>query len=342
MAVGAKPKYVAFALAVAFAFAGSAKAQSVEQFYRGKTIRVVIGYGPGGGYDVYGRLAAEFLGRHIPGNPTMLPENMPGAASLRAVQYLANVAPRDGTYLGSVQQELALTSIIGQGERFDPAQLNYIGRFSSNIDVGVASSKSGISSADDLRKREVTVGTDQTGSMSVAYAKLLDAYAGMKLKIVTGYSGSNEIQLAAERGEIDVNGSYSLPAVLVSHPDWIGGAGAVILYQNALKRFTKLPKTPTLIELVNGDEGRAIAGVLAGTAEVGRSILTTPDVPRDRLQALRNAFQDMLKDPDFIAACAKRRLMLDPAKGEDMDVITANTKKLPSTTINAIEALFKK
>lgn len=341
MIIGAQWKWLAAVLAAAFFFAAEARAQSIADFYRGKTIRVVIGYGPGGGYDIYGRLAAEFLGRHIPGNPTVLPENMPGAASLRAVDYLSNVAPHDGIYLGSVQQALAMTSVVGEGGHFDPANLPYVGRFSSNIDIAVALPKSGIRSFDDLRKSEVTVGTDETGSMSVAYAKLLNAYAGAKLKIVKGYSGSNEIELAAERGEIEVNGSYSLPAVLLSHPDWVRSHTANILYQNAIERFPKLPQTPTLVELVKGEEGRTIARVLAGTAEIGRSILTTPGVPPDRLAALRTAFQEMVKDPQFIAACASRNLMLDPGTGEAMDAITTETTHLPPSTVDALRNLFK-
>lgn len=330
------------ALAATFLVMADARAQSVADFYRGKTIRVVIGYTPGGGYDIYGRLAAEFLGRHIPGNPTIVPENMPGASSLRAVDYLFNVAPEDGTYLGSVQQELAMTSVIDGDAKFDPGKLPYIGRFTSNIDVAVALPRSGIKSFEDVRNREVSVGTDQTGSMSVAYARVLNAYAGAKLKIVMGYGGSNEIQLASERGEIDINGSIALPAVLLAHPDWVRDGTATILYQNALERFPKIPQTPTIIELVNGEEGKTVARVLAGTAEIGRSIVTTPGVPAERVSALRAAFQEMLKDPDFIAACASRNLMLDPGSGEQLDAITHEALNLPPPIVDALRKLIKK
>jgi tripartite-type tricarboxylate transporter receptor subunit TctC len=341
MGIGVQVKWLAAALAAMFFIAADARAGSVADFYRGKTIRVVIGYGPGGGYDIYGRLAAQFLGRFIPGNPTILPVNMPGAASLRAVEYLFNAVPKDGTYLGSVQQALAMTSLVDSVGHFDPAKLPSIGRFSSNIDVAVALRKSGITSFDDLRKREVTVGTDETGSMSFAYARILSAYAGAKLKIVKGYTGSNEIQLAAERGEIDVNGSYSLPAVLLSHPDWVRDGTATILYQNALERFPKIAQTPTILELVDGQEGKTVARVVAGTAEIGRSILTTPDVPAERLAALRAAFQNMVKDPEFIAACASRNLMLDPGTGPEMDAITAETMSLPPSIVDALRKLLK-
>jgi tripartite-type tricarboxylate transporter receptor subunit TctC len=316
------------------------RAQSVADFYRGKTLHMVIGYGPAGGYDLYGRLAAEFLGRHIPGNPMILPQNMPGNSSLRAVEYLLEVAPKDGTYLGSVQQALAMTALTDDKARIDVSKLHYVGRLTSNIDIAVALPKTGIKSFTDARQREVVLGADQAGSMATAFALTLNKYAGARFRIVKGYGGSNEIQLAAERGEVEVNGSYSLPAVLVSHPDWVRDGKATILYQNALQRFAQMPQVPTILELVNGEEGKALARVIAGTAEIGRSILT-PDAPPDRLAALRAAFQEMLKDPDFIAACEQRRLMLDPARGEAMDAIIRDTMSLPKPFVASLKTLLK-
>jgi tripartite-type tricarboxylate transporter receptor subunit TctC len=316
------------------------RAQPVADFYRGKTLHMVIGYGPAGGYDLYGRLAAEFLGRHIPCNPMILPQNMPGNSSLRAVEYLLEVAPKDGTYLGSVQQALAMTALTDDKARIDVSKLHYIGRLTSNIDIAVALPRTGIKSFEDARQREIVLGADQAGSMATAFALTLNKYAGARFRIVKGYGGSNEIQLAAERGEVEVNGSYSLPAVLVSHPDWVRDGKATILYQNAFQRFPQMPQVPTILELVNGEEGKALARVIAGTAEIGRSILT-PDAPPDRLAALRAAFQEMLKDPDFIAACEQRRLMLDPARGEDMDAIIRDTMSLPKPFVASLKTLLK-
>jgi tripartite-type tricarboxylate transporter receptor subunit TctC len=331
----------ASALAATLLIGPTLHAETVADFYRGKTVRVVIGYGPGGGYDIYGRLAAQFLGRHIPGNPVLVPVNMPGNSSLRAVDYLYNVAPKDGTYLGSVQQSLSLTAIVDDGIKFDLTKLPYIGRLVSNIDVAVALPRSGITSFEDLQKREVSVGTDQSGSMSVAYAHVLNAYAGAKLKIIKGYSGSAEVQLAVERGEVDVNGSYSLPAVLLSHPDWVRDRTATILYQNAFHRFSQIPHVSTLLDLVKGEEGQKIAHVIAGTAEIGRSILTTPGVPADRLAALRTAFQTMLKDPEFLEACRSRNLMLDPGSWEEMDAINREAMGLSPQTADALRRVLK-
>jgi len=331
---------LAVALATLLTSAPAPRAEPVADFYRGKTMKMIIGYGPGGGYDLYGRLAAEFLPRHIPGNPTIIPENMPGGGSLKAILYLYNVAPQDGTYLGSVSQQLAANAVTDEKNKMDVARFHYVGRFTSNIDVGVALPQAGIKSFEDARKRQVVVGAEN-GSMSLIYAQALNTYGGAKLKIVKGYNGSADIQLAAERGEVDVNGSYSLPAVLVSHPDWVRDGKAVILYQNALKRFPQIPQVPTLSELMLTDDGRTVAHVVAGMAEIGRSILATPGVPEDRLAALRSAFQAMLKDPDFLAACTQRNLMLDPAKGEDMDAINQDTMSLPKPIVEALRTLLK-
>jgi tripartite-type tricarboxylate transporter receptor subunit TctC len=332
--------WAALGLAALLAGAPALKAEPIADFYRGKTVKIIIGYGPGGGYDLYGRLAAEFLGRHIPGNPTIVPENMPGGGSLKAVLYLYQVAPQDGTYLGSVSQQFAANAVTDEKNKMDVARFHYLGRFTSNIDVGVALPQAGIKSFEEARKRQIVVGAEN-GSMSLLYAQALNTYGGAKLKIVKGYNGSADIQLAAERGEVDVNGSYSLPAVLVSHPDWVRDGTAAILYQNALKRFPQLPQVPTLSELMLTDEGRTVAHVVAGMAEIGRSILTTPGVPEERLAALRTAFQEMLKDPDFIAACAKRNLMLDPASGQDMDAINQETMNLPKPIVEALRTLLK-
>ena len=282
----AKPiVWTAAALSATLVATPALQAEPVADFYRGKTIRMIIGYGPGGGYDIYGRLAAEFLGRHIPGNPTIVAVNMPGGGSLKAIDYLYQVAPQDGTHLGSVSQQLAMNAIVNDKNTMDVTRLRYVGRFTTNIDIAVALPQTGIKSFEDARRREVVVGADQSGSMSVVYALTLNAYAGAKLKIVKGYSGSAEIQLAAERGEVEVNGSYSLPAVLVSRPDWVRDGNAVILYQNARRRFAQLPHVPTISDLVLTDEGRAVAQVIAGTAEIGRSILDNTGSPRSEVHS---------------------------------------------------------
>ncbi|HLH98705.1 MAG TPA: tripartite tricarboxylate transporter substrate-binding protein [Xanthobacteraceae bacterium] len=317
------------------------RAQSVADFYRGKTLHILIGYGEGGGYDIYGRLFAEFMPKHLPGNPTIIPQNMPGAGSFKAVNYLYDVAPRDGTYFGSVAQTLAVDAVTDEKSTIDPTKLPYIGRLATNIDVGVALKRTGIKSFEDARQREIITGTSGGGSTTVLYPLALNAYAGSKFKLVKGYKGTNEIMLAAERGEVELVSAVGIPGLLAAHPDWIKGDAAVILYQNALKRHPLLPQVPTLPELAQSDEGRSVLRAIAGTAEIGRSILTTPGVPPERLAALRTAFQEMVKDPEFLAACQKRNITIEPATGEEMDAITRETKQMPKPVVAALGKLLK-
>jgi tripartite-type tricarboxylate transporter receptor subunit TctC len=329
-----------FAALVLFASGAAANADPIADFYRGKTIRMLIGYGPGGGYDLYARLVAEFLPRHLPGNPSIVPENMPGAGSFVAAKYMAEVAPKDGTVLGSLAQTLALDSAVGGPAKVNAANFHYIGRITTNIDTGVALPASGIKSFEDVRKKEYSVGASGGGSTTVLYPVALNAYAGAQFKIVRGYKGTTEILLAMERGEVDITGAYGLPGLLVSHPGWIDQGEAAIIYQAALKRHRLLPNVPALPELAASDEGRAILRAIAGTAEIGRSIIAGPDVPADRLLALRTAFADMMKDADFLAACEERHFMVDAGTGAEMDAITRETLALSAEVRAKIGAML--
>ena len=317
------------------------RADPVEDFYRGKTLRMLIGYGPAGGYDIYGRVVAEFLPRHLPGHPTVVPQNMPGAGSLLAARYMNGVAPRDGTVMGSLAQTLAIDSLTTPNVKLDVAHMPYVGRVVTNTDLGVTLPKSGITSFDDVRARQYSVGASGGGSTTVLFPSALAAYAGAKFKLVRGYSGTSDILLAMERGEVDIVGAYGLPGILASHPEWVQGQGATFIYQAALKRHRLLPNVPTLPELALSDEGRTVLRAAASTADIGRSIITTPGVPPERLRALRTAFSAMLKDPDFFAACEQRHLMVDGASGEDMDKIVRETLKLPHAIAEKIGQMMQ-
>jgi tripartite-type tricarboxylate transporter receptor subunit TctC len=333
-------KRVAIALVLLLSAASAAASDPIADFYTGKTLRMLVGYGPGGGYDIYGRLVAEFLPKYLPGHPSIITENMPGAGSFAAAKYIANVAPKDGTILASLAQTFPLDSAVGGSGKTDAAQFHYIGRVTTNIDVGVARASSGITSIADARNKQYTVGASGRGSNTDIYPEALNAYGGTKFKIVLGYKGTSEILLAMERGEVDITGAYGLPGMLASHPDWINKGGASFIYQAALKRSPLLPNVPTLPELALTDEGKAILRAIASTAEIGRSIVSGPGVPAERLAALRQAFAQMVKDPDFIAACNKRHLTLDPASGEGMDAIVKDTLALPKPTLAKIGAML--
>jgi tripartite-type tricarboxylate transporter receptor subunit TctC len=316
-------------------------ADPIADFYHGKTLRMLVGYGPAGGYDIYGRLFAEFMPRHIPGNPTIVTQNMPGAGSFVAARYMAEVAPKDGTVFGSLAQTLALDSVVNPNSKIDATQFHYIGRLVTNIDTGVTLPKSGIKSFEDVRKKQYTVGASGGGGTTVVFPMALNAYGGAKFKLVKGYKGTSDIVLAMERGEVDIVGAYGLPGMLVAHPGWINKGEAVILYQAALNRSRLIPNVPTLPELAVSEEGRAVLRAVASTGEIGRSIVTTPGVPAERLKALRDAFQAMIKDNDFIAATQQRKLMIDPGTGEEMDKIVSDTTHLPKDVIAKVGRIMQ-
>jgi len=225
--------------------------------------------------------------------------------------------------------------------KIDVAKMPYIGRVVTNIDVGATLTKTGIKSFEDVRSKQYVVGASGGGSTTVLFPTALNTYGGAKFKIIRGYSGSINILLAMERSEVDIVGAYGLPGILVSHPGWVHRGEATILYQASLKRHRLLPNVPTLPELAQSDEGREVLHAAASTGDVGRSILTTPGVPPERLAALRFAFQAMLNDPDFLAACEKRNLMLDGAAGEEIDNIVRDTLRLPQTVAEKIGQMMQ-
>jgi tripartite-type tricarboxylate transporter receptor subunit TctC len=333
-------KAASIALALLLSLVSAAAADPVADFYAGKTLRMLVGYGPGGGYDIYGRLVAEFLPKYLPGHPAIVTENMPGAGSFAAAKYMVSVAPRDGTVLGSLAQTFPLDSAVGGANKTNAAEFRYVGRVTTNIDVGTALAATGIKSIADARAKSYTVGASGRGSTTDIYPEALNAYGGTKFKIVLGYKGTGEILLAMDRGEVDIDGAYGLPGMLATHPGWIDEGEATLLYQAALKRSPLLPNVPTLPELAVSDEGRTILRAIASTAEIGRAIIAGPGLPPQRLAALRQAFAQMVKDPTFVAACGNRHLMLDPASGEEMDAIVRETFALPPVTLGKIGAML--
>jgi tripartite-type tricarboxylate transporter receptor subunit TctC len=192
----------ALSLVAVLAAASVTRADPVADFYRGKTMRIIIGYGAGGGYDLYGRLVAEFLGKHIPGNPSIVPQNMPGGGSFVAAKYLYEAAPKDGTVLGSLSQTLAMDTAAGSVTGIDVTKFSYIGRVVTNVDLGLTTPKTAVKSIEDARKNEVTVGVTGGASTAVLLPSSLNKYGGTKFKLIRGYKGSAEIVLAMERGEV--------------------------------------------------------------------------------------------------------------------------------------------
>jgi tripartite-type tricarboxylate transporter receptor subunit TctC len=313
-----------------------------RDFYRGKTIRVVVGYSVGGGYDVYARVFAEFFSKYLPGNPAVVVQNMPGAGGLVAANYLYSVAPKDGTYFGMLSQTIALDAAMAdESSKFDLTKMPYIGRLLDLVDVGAGKPGSSFRSFQDVREKQIVVGATGGSSPGFLTPTVLAKYAGAKFKIVSGYGSSGDIALALERGEVDLIGSIGLPYIQQRYPEWLKSEAAPILYSMGLKRHPSLPHVPTLGELATSDAGRVVLETVAASSEIGRSIITTPGVPAERIAMLRKAFHDMVNDPELIALLEKRQTPISGADGEELDEITRKVMKTPQPVLEALKVLLK-
>ena len=312
---------------------GSAEAQSVEEFYEGNTITIYVGFSPGGGYDSYGRLAAEFLGRHIPGNPEVIVENRPGAGGRIAAQFLYNVAPKDGTALAVIVQSVAMDSALGTlpGD-VDAAEYDAIGRLVSNYELGIAWHDTGIETFEDTLTEQVEFASTGAGSASSFVPAMLNDVYGAQYNVVAGYSGVSAARLALEQGEVDAMMS-GLAGLRSSNPEWLNDGLVNVLWQLSLEPHPEYPDVPAIGQLGKTEDEKAMFRLVAGAASVGRSLVATPDVPEDRLAALREAFSAMVEDPEFIAAAEERNLELDTATGEELQSIIADQMDVSDAVI---------
>jgi len=328
-----------FAIALALP-AASASAQTVEQFYKGKSIDMIIGYPPAGSNDVYARLVARHLGKHIPGNPAVVPKNMPGAGSFLALAHMYNLAAKDGLTIGIGAPTSALDEKLGtQGVRFKTAELNWIGRVDSLINMVFLWHTSPVKTFADAQKMESKLSGTGVGSTVSVYPLVTNNVLGTKFKLIMGYKGSAEAQLAVERGEVDGH-STSWTAVKVGHPDWYPEKKISIVVQYALKRHPELKGVPTVVELARNDEERAILSAVMNATEVGTAFMTTPGVPADRLTALRRAFDAMTKDPEYIEDANKLKLTLGPITGEELQKVVADVSALSPELLEKVKAIY--
>jgi len=297
-------------------------AADVADFYRGKRINFVIGFGTGGGYDIYARLFARFVGEHIPGNPTVVPQNMPGAGSRRAANWLYAVAPKDGTAIACLGQATPTDQALGQpGIQFDARKFNWIGNLVVVNNIMFVSAASGVAAIDDAKKKTLAIGATGASSPSVLYPLVSNNLLGTKFKIVPGYAGGGDINLAVERHELDGRGSDSWASMKSTHADWLRDHTINILFQVGPRREPDLPDVPLWRELGESEGQRQVLEILSGDVAVGRPILTAPDVPADRLRALRKAFDETLADPQFVAAAKQANIYINPMGGEELQAM---------------------
>jgi len=311
---------------------------SVEQFYAGKTIDMIIGYAPGGGYDQYARLVARFLPEFIPGNPEIIARNMPGGGTRTAASYIYNVAPQDGTILGTFDQGLPLEQVLGITpiDGVDTAGFGYVGSPVTSNNVTVTWHESGIESIEQATAGPMTMGSTGSGGAQL-YPMVMNARLNTQFEIIAGYPGGNDINLAMENGEVDGRGSNAWASYKAATPHFVNNDLINVLVQIGLEAEPDLPEVPLLIDLATNPSDEALFRLLSGPVALGRPIMTTPNVPEERLAALRAAFDAMVQDPKFLAAAAAENLdIINPKSGEQLQQIVQEIVSAEPATVQAL------
>lgn len=318
-------------------------ADAVADFYAHSTIRLLVSGDVGGSYDTDARLVARYLGRHLPGNPSIVPENMTGASGRLAANYTYNVGRKDGSVIAVVQQTIAMGQALGEaGIQYDAARFNWIGSPVRPEEVLVVWHTTGVRSVEDAKKKEVVIGATSPTGTNYIYPKLANEFLGTRFKIVTGYSGGGSIVLALERGEVEGRGANPWSEWKVIKPDWVREGKIVPLVQMSLKRRADLPDVPLLIELAPNEEVRKIFEVVSITGSIGRPFVVAPEVPVERVAALRKAFAETVADPDFLADAARSRKEIEPITGEELDTLVRRVLDAPKSAIDLLKAALAK
>lgn len=323
--------------------AAPAVAQDVASFYKGKNIDVFIGYSPGGGYDSYARILARHMGKFIPGNPTMTPRNMPGAGSLLLTNALANTLPKDGLAFGTVARAAAFEPLWGNAQaKYDPTQFNWIGSMNNEVSICAFWESAGVKSTEQFMTTPLVVGGTGPGADTDNFPMAMNNVLGTKLKLITGYPGGNDVNLAIERGEVQGRCGWSWSSVKATRPAWLEQKKIFIPVQFALERHADLPNVPLVLDLAKTPEQRQILEVIVSGQPMGRPYVAPPGVPADRVKALREAFNTMMKDKDFIAEAVKGDIELELVTGETVEKIVARVAAMPKEIlVKAQEASTK-
>lgn len=289
----------------------------VANFYKGKTMEMIVPTSPGGDYDLRARLVSRHLGRLIPGNPTIIVKNMPGGLGVAASNYMYNIAPKDGTSLQIIFQNMPILQAVKQpGVQFDVREFGWLGNTTNTPNIINSWHTTGILKIEDVLEKELIVGAPGAMSTSYIYPIALNQTIGTKFKVVTGYAGGNLVNLAMEKGEVGGRGSNSWASWKSGHPQWLTDKKIHLLVQVGLTRATDLPDVPLLLELAKNDADREFLTFLSADMGISRAFTTTPGVPRDRLAALQKAFMDTMRDKEVLAEADKTKHEIDPNDGD--------------------------
>ena len=318
-----------------------AAAQSVADFYKGKTVTIVVSTSTGGGYDALARGIARHLGRLIPGNPLVVVRNMPGAGGITAVNWLFNSAEKDGTVLGLVQNGTPLEPLFGTKEaRYDATKFNWLGTPSYEVSMVLLWHTVPVNTVEDLRTRETNVGASGANSTPAFYTRMLNATLGTKMKLINGYPGQNDAFLAMERGELDGYPSVFYSALTSTRPTWLKEKKAKAIVQYGPARLKELPDVPFATDLLKNEDDRLLMQASSAPQALGRPLLLPPGVPADRVAAMRKALADTFNDAQFKADAEKIGLIVNaPQTGEQLQKVIADAYQTPPRVVERLRAL---
>lgn len=336
-------------LAVAGLFLGAstASADSVADFYKGKDISLFVGSAPGGGYDTTARLLARHYSKHIPGNPNIIIRNMPGAGSLAMTNHVANIAPKDGTALGAPQNTVPLERLLhilspeGKNANFDAQKLNWLGTTSQEVFLLLAWHATPVDKFEDLMTTEMIVGSSGHNTDHSITARLLNNVFGTKLKVVTGYGSSNEILLAMERGEVQGNSGRAYSSLLSTWPDAVRDKKVKILLQMGMQPHPDLPDVPSATKIAKTEADRAVLELVFSKYRMSRPYFVPAGVPKERIDALRRAFDATMKDPEFLKDAQKQQIEVDPVTGEEVQALLDRLFQTPEVLVAKAREMLK-
>ncbi len=315
--------------------------QSVESFYRGRTVTIIVGYSVGGGYDAHARVLARHLGKHIPGNPSVVVQNMPGAGSLRATNFLYNAAPKDGATLGVFARGMAMEPLIGTSTtNFDARKFAWLGSGTNEMSICATAAGSRVKTWDDFLAIPSTVAGEGSGSDPDIFAIMLRNVFGAKLRLVSGYPGSADMTLAIERGEIDGRCGWTWSSLKLQRPEWIPGHKLNLLVQLATQASPELAGVPLITDIATTARQHQIVDLILSRQAMGRPLVAPPGTPDDRKQALRRAFDATMADPDFVAEAIARSLEVNPVKGADLDKLLDQLYATPPAILAEVRAII--
>jgi tripartite-type tricarboxylate transporter receptor subunit TctC len=336
-----QPMLLATTLLAALVNAAATPAAAQADVLAGKSVQMIIGFGPGGGYDLWARTLSRHIGKHLPGNPNVVPQNMPGAGSFTAASYIFNIAPKDGSALGIIARDAALGPLTGaSGARFDPTRLSWIGTPTKETNVCIAFHTAQVKSVQDLYDKQLILGDTGPGTGTRSYPKALNELLGMKFKLVGGFPASSDVFLAMERGEVD-GICESLDSIKIRRPDWIPSGKVAILFQGGAEPNPELKGVPFVRDLARTPEQKQAIEFLYAGQGIGRPFVAPPDLPAERLKMLRDAFNATMKDADFIAETKKSKLELEPEDGEHLAALIAKIYATPKPIVDKIANLIK-